>query len=523
MELLANKYKKAILLFITLTGMLLLTAMSTLKVDFHLDELFTFGLANQQVDSKTVPLANDSFLPLNQKIKGKDILTSYTSVDKSHKFDFSNVWYNQSKDVHPPLYYAFIHTISSIFPNKFSKWFGLSINILIFGLTIIAMYGLMNYLNIKKTTNFMIVFYFAVSAGVLNASLFLRMYALATLLVTVVSFLHVKYFKVRNVSFYIWLYVISLLGALTHYYFLVYLFFICLFYSIHLLLNKDYKSLFKYIFTEILAGLSMVIVFPAVFQHVFSSNRGEESLANAAHFNDYASNIVNFIRLVLHTCFGNATVFVLLFLFSCLVYSCYYFFIKKSMPVFNQKYFMILITAVLYFFVVSKIAVYLDTDRYFYPIYPVIIICSLSLIFELVSTILRMRVAIIINLVLSLVLLSIGYATNPFEYLYRSALPGIELSKSHNNEDALFVSTAIHTYLPSAVELENYKSVTLSTVNDINKNEILYQDSTIVLYVGIKDANMNKAVCEKVKSVGNFVKATQLYHYSYSTVYLLEK
>ena len=70
-----------------------------------------------------------------------DAFMDYFTVQRGHEFDYATVWKNQSEDVHPPLYYVFVHTISSFFPGSFSKWFGLAVNILFYILSGIPGYN----------------------------------------------------------------------------------------------------------------------------------------------------------------------------------------------------------------------------------------------------------------------------------------------------------------------------------------------------------------------------------------------
>ena len=42
----------------------------------------------------------------------------------------------QSWDVHPPVYYWVLHTVSSLFQGTFSKWTGLGINLAFHGLSL---------------------------------------------------------------------------------------------------------------------------------------------------------------------------------------------------------------------------------------------------------------------------------------------------------------------------------------------------------------------------------------------------
>ena len=53
----------------------------------------------------------------------------YVTASANSTFNYASVYYNQRGDVHPPLYYMLLHTICSVFQGRFSKWFGLGLNI----------------------------------------------------------------------------------------------------------------------------------------------------------------------------------------------------------------------------------------------------------------------------------------------------------------------------------------------------------------------------------------------------------
>ena len=64
----------------------------------------------------------------------------YVTADTEHRFDYGSVFYNQVHDTHPPLFYMVLHSISSFFPETFSKWYGLFPNIIYFSITSILVY-----------------------------------------------------------------------------------------------------------------------------------------------------------------------------------------------------------------------------------------------------------------------------------------------------------------------------------------------------------------------------------------------
>ena len=53
----------------------------------------------------------------------------YFTVNENNRFSYKGIVEKLSFDVHPPLYYIILHTLSSIYYGSFSKWLGLIINI----------------------------------------------------------------------------------------------------------------------------------------------------------------------------------------------------------------------------------------------------------------------------------------------------------------------------------------------------------------------------------------------------------
>lgn len=102
------------------------------KKNFHVDEIFTYGLANH-VDG-SIAMAPQTAPYLYEP--AERAYEEYMAVQEGHRLDFKNVWNLQEKDVHPPFYYVLIHLISSVFAGSASKWIAASVNIVFMLLTL---------------------------------------------------------------------------------------------------------------------------------------------------------------------------------------------------------------------------------------------------------------------------------------------------------------------------------------------------------------------------------------------------
>lgn len=73
---------------------------------------------------------------------------------KDNRFNYASVYYNQIQDVHPPLFYAIVHTVCSIFNNTFSKYIIFFINLPFFIGVCILIWKILNLLRKKVSINF---------------------------------------------------------------------------------------------------------------------------------------------------------------------------------------------------------------------------------------------------------------------------------------------------------------------------------------------------------------------------------
>ena len=105
----------------------LMVSIGARKDGFDIDEFFTYGLAN----SYHQPFLNTE---TGRWISGKAFSDYLTASGHAH--EYLNVYENQIADVHPPLYYLFMHAVCSAFQNPpFTKWTGIGLNLFFFSLT----------------------------------------------------------------------------------------------------------------------------------------------------------------------------------------------------------------------------------------------------------------------------------------------------------------------------------------------------------------------------------------------------
>lgn len=352
--------------------------------DFSVDEVFSYGLSNHIFVDTTEMKPQDGHVYQS----GIEPFVEYMAVQPDERFQYANVWKNQSEDVHPPLYYAILHTICSFFPMSISRWYAGSINVFFLLMTMLISYKLVGYFTNKKIS-LVYAFFFATSSFVLNTAPFLRMYNMAMFWCTLYIYLFIKsLWEEQNVKTLLLIYITAVLGALTHYYVIVYLVLLSIVYGVILLIEKKYREVLRFCITMVASAITSLLVFPAMLKHLLVSNRGKESLGNAvSSFEVYFEKIKMYMQTVFWGILGNMSkVLIVLMLVGILL-----LLLKRRKNISKEKLFsgcLLLIPTIVYILLICKISVYV-TDRYMYPVYGIIMICIFMGIVSVVNGFLK--------------------------------------------------------------------------------------------------------------------------------------
>lgn len=251
------------------------------KEGYHSDEVWSYGLANSFYEPFIYgDTLSQDVSKCHKWVDGSDFL-HYLTVQKGEQFRYDSVWYNQSIDMHPPLYFTLLHTISSLFPDTFSKWFGYVINIAAMAVGQVFLYKLGKTASKSKVFGLLLCVMWGFSCGFINLNVFVRMYSLVTMFGILYLYYHCRlYYGEGTVkSNLIKIGIFAFLGALTHHYFLVAAFGIAACYCFYYLFKKQFKMMLAYALTMLGSiGLS-IAVFPATIHHLFFMENTETRLA----------------------------------------------------------------------------------------------------------------------------------------------------------------------------------------------------------------------------------------------------
>ncbi|WP_019228904.1 hypothetical protein [Sedimentibacter sp. B4] len=436
-----EKHVIYVLILLILIQLFVVTIFGLYKESYHLDELFTFGLSNSYF------ITFISYEDVSMKWLGPDFYNDYFTVQTNESFAYDSVYYNQVNDVHPPFYYYIIHTVCSFFPNMFSKWFGIGVNIIFLAGTVVVLFLLARLINNKNSLALIICASYGFSAGAISNAVFIRMYMMLTFFTVLTTYLHgLLILKNKHIIAIIFLVmIVNILGFLTQYLFVVYAFFIVCGYVIYLVKNKKWGTMLIYTAAMLGCAIICIYLFPECIQHIFSGNRGIEAINNFSKIGDFFIRILIFVLLLL---ISTSSLQVLLTTILATVFICFknskissnksnrlfinvknYFYSNLS----NEKKFIciiVIISTLLAFLIISKIAPYYEY-RYISFLLPNINIFSIILIYIIFLNLLENK-----NYVMKLLIIIIcgftiiSYLKGDIKYLYSDRSNDFEIIMS---------------------------------------------------------------------------------------------
>ncbi len=467
----------------------------SLKSNYHLDELMSYGLSNH-VDGIYMTFDEGKrYIPADRPF------LDYLVLDRDHRFDYLIPYTNQVIDVHPPFYYYILHTICSLFPETFNKWYAGAVNIFFGVLTVCVLYKI--FLLHSKGDRRIAYFgmpLFVLSAGILNAVAFLRMYIMAMFFCLLMTFMLLKAKDRENDHhFYTRLFIVILLGALTHYYVIIYDVFICIVFGIMSVVEKKWKDVAGLILASAMAALSAIALFPRMLYHMFVGYRGEEALANLTSTKlNYFARIRSLYKIINKDILGGFGVMIIIVIIASVIFM----FIRKKnrentpMNTAVKEYLLMAIPLSLYCFLIPKLVWNLER-RYFYPVYAVICALVYLCVYDSLVFLFGKRMRVILGIVLSVAVCAGGIVGGKWNYLYKNTESLLAFSKENTDKDCLYVYDDVWMIPPSYLEVKNYNSVTfvrgrhLALLQDL---DICSESELIVVMAGVPYEDIKEAV-----------------------------
>lgn len=440
-------YNAFLLLLVIIVQIAIILHYTFERHNYMVDEVWTFNTANHYY----FPFLFQSTEPyLNQWLPASFWINSVV-VDPNHTFSYDSVFYNMSLDNQPPFYFMVIHTICSLFPGEFSRWFGIVPNLLFFVLGQLTLYMIGLKLFVKSSAALGLCLLYGSCWGIINNVMLIRMYTMLTFFALLTYWVHlqmieeVKEFKEQQFSnkTLILVFFFSVFGFLTHYYFLIYATY--MFFGTVLLLLFYHRThmIKRYFLTLLGALLSCVLINPCIPAQFIGTtgNQGSAAWHNLVQ-PDFLNRISIMSKLISQDLLGHKAGFFIILLLL-LVIAKIISDVRKNVypsditdPItaawekesqtfsfsihFNTVHpglFVAAFASIFYFLTTSKIVPYYE-NRYMYIIYPLIIVFLFSILFSLLKSLkLKHRVSLVITVMIILGLNVNYYSRDHIKFL----------------------------------------------------------------------------------------------------------
>ncbi len=431
-----EKKKTAVFLILICTLQLLMSLFWAEKKSYlFMDELFSYVTSNRVEGI-------DTEFPSNEWLDS-EWFTEYVSAAEEHRFEYGIPYRNQEKDVHPPLFYLFLHTACSIIPGEFSYWTGTGCNILFFVASTIVLYLLTREIFKSQTCGLIVAFLYSISYGGLNTMVFIRMYMLLTLIVLLHAYVYMRYFEKEEIENkgYFFLGITVILGMLTQYYFMIIAFFFGTWYFLRFLYKKQFVQLGKYLLTALGSAGCCLLLYPTMLKHLLSTSRGMEARENFVNSAGYGEKLRAMWRLMDSQLFSNLFLIIFVLLLVIMVILCYNF--KKNVTLGCMRQIGVLVFSCAgYFFLVTKIAPY-QVDRYLMPMYPIIYMVVIGVFYQVLEKLVPIRAAIIMSVVLFGGLSAVHLFHSDIPYTYSEDIvitPRLDIAEEYEECYAIYIA-----------------------------------------------------------------------------------
>ncbi len=444
----------------------------------------------------------------------------YLTVNNGEQSNYISPYYNQTRDVHPPLFYFLVHLICSISVGTFSKYSIFLINLVFLLATCLILRKILILFNRERLVVPATILY-GLCMGAISMTVFLRMYSMLTFFIMLYFY---QTLKITKNDFVITkkdatlLIISTVLGFLTQYYFCIFALPVFLIMAIRMVKLKKTKPLIKYAIYHIISAIIGILLFPSAIDHIFNSSRGIGSTSNLSFFTQLEVMIGRIsYAFSLHRFIG-----VLIFL---LIIS--YIFVRciektdtpenKSVKLFNI--FLFVAPIVIYIALVSKLSPNLDEKtmvRYITPVLPLMSMCFLVFADKLINTIDLFKESRKNLFIYALVLIITitGLVTSTPCYLYKGYNNYLAIAEKYKTLDYVYVYDNYFTHLNSVPEMTIYnKTLIINLYDEKQKNTLidnqeLKDDKQFVL--SIKKWMDTEKSLDEVLSLTGFTKAEVL-------------
>lgn len=462
------------------------------KEGYFMDEVYSFYSANKCILEKEAvynavltgeieQFANDIYQSnLNNQFSYDDFLSD--CYVKENGYNYFNAYFDQMADVHPPLYYIILHTVSSITKSSDLILIGFSINILFLLLTCLLIYKLVEEILKDKCIAMIAVAYYGFSYEFANVVIYFRMYCLCAFEFTLLLYLYRSWYsqKFKDSSYTITkICIVQLSAVFTQYYSFIAILPLVIMTIYNLRDNLDLKR--RYIKTNIICFVLYVILWPAIIYHIYN----ELNDYNAFNISALFVKIASFIKTSIEALFACNMIFFItvVLLVIIMLLTCFRQITVRSIysKLKQEHLFLIVVPSFVYFSIVIIISPW-SSFRYISPIMPALFLLFVVGIYILMERCFKNKTRHAILAIMALVS-SFSWNTDDLTFVFKTTPEKKIFEENFSSKKAIILDGPNILYLD--VPLNHRHTLYIHTI-DVNAENYLsdkMEDDQYILYM----------------------------------------
>ena len=507
-DFLKVNYKYIIVIFVISVVM---TFFMTKKEGFHEDEMFSYGSSNYAYDNVYRPYGkeDETNIFVKEKIMNGNIIQNlkyylidhrdikdetlasiksefvptwrssdeandYLTIQPKDALNYGMVYYNQSRDIHPPLFYFLVHTVSIFFVGHFSKYIIFSINLIFMILSLWTIKNIFEKLDKKHLIVPALILY-GFSMGAISTVIFQRMYSMLNFFVLMFISANIDIIKKDfDIDKKLWnkLTWIVLLGFWTQYYFCIVAGVVAVLVLIGVIRKQGKQGAITYILKYLKMAVIGVLLYPLSINHIFFSYRG---VGKAEMARGFGEKLVEYLNMI-----GYSFSIPVLAIAICLILLVMAVAVKSVNDKKVDKNALgagtIIFSVICYVCVIVKVSPELQDAniiRYIMCVLPLIIISILLLI----DTVIKNKNVLKYSLVgISLVISVYGLMFSEPAFLYKGYAKYLEIAEENKEDKFVYVGDTVFNHIQSMPEFATYSE---SLILNENQLDVLENDSKL--------------------------------------------
>jgi hypothetical protein len=469
------------------------------------------------------------------------------TVNDTNRFDFQATYLKSRQNTaHPPLFFLTYHFTMSLFPNWFSFWPGIGLNILYFIGCSLFLYNISRSLIKDDLLSLLPCLFWGLSAAAVNGVTFLRMYMMLTYMCLGFSFfitrLIINGFSARRLASAA---IFTFLGVMTQYYFLIYAFLLSSMYIFYMLRKREIKGALRFSAAMTLALIASYLCNPSIIQNTLRDHRGVEAMENAVIGTGFAVNLQKYINIISESIFTAQMNIILgaVVMLSIILILARGAVMKKRLNVnyatalrdmFRSSvknsgrkfiFFFYFLTGIVYIIIVARIAP-MQYDRYIMCVMPALVLSFIAAL-DFIRTRLNInRMGFAIAAVLLTLLLSFTSMPGQLNYLYASDSKFTKALGKNEGVPIVLILDKEYRYNISNFHLEimnhnSYVYVTTDDKMDALNAEVLAEHITDGAIVYVPKSIDQGAAIASIANAAGLINNEKMFSHDGHTAYRL--